>query len=156
MVEIIVIAAVAENNVIGKDGDIPWRIKEDFQHFKNLTYGHPCIMGDKTYESLPKKPLPGRENIVLTFDKGYKPPQTTIFHSFEDSIEYVKNKEKAYICGGATIYKIGIRVADKIELTRVHQNPDGDTKFPEINFNDWNLINEEKHEGYSFLTYIRK
>ena len=98
MTEIIVIVAIAQNNAIGKDNDIPWHIKEDFEHFKEATMGYPCIMGDKTYESLPDfaKPLPGRENIVLTFDKEYKPEGTTIFYDFNEAIDYVKknNEEK--------------------------------------------------------------
>ena len=159
MVEIIVIVAVAKNNAIGKDGDITWDIPEDFQHFKDLTMGHPCIMGDITYETLPEKarPLPGRENIVLTFDKKYNPEGTTIFHSWEEALEYVKDKEKVFICGGATIYKLGLKVADTFELTRVHKEiVDADTFFPEVNCDEWELKAEEKHEEYSFLTYKRK
>jgi len=158
VVEIIVIVAIAENNAIGKDGDIPWHIPEDFQHFKDETMGHPCIMGDVTFESLPDnaRPLPGRENVVLTFDKNYKPGGATIFYSFEDALDYVKDKKKAYICGGATIYKLGMKVADTLELTRVHMKPDADTFFPEIDFSEWELAKEEKHEKYSFLTYKRK
>ena len=168
MSEIIVIAAVAENNVIGKDGDIPWRIKEDFRHFQNLTMGHPCIMGDKTFESLPEnaRPLPGRENVVLTFNKDYNPPGTKIFHSWEDAIKYCRTKEKAFVCGGATIYKLGLQAADTLELTRVHKKYDGDTFFPEINFDEWELVKTEEKEckdtrsnenlKISFLTYKRK
>ncbi len=163
MAEIIVIAAIAKNNVIGKDGDIPWRIKEDFQHFKDLTMGHPCIMGDKTYESLPdnSKPLPGRENIVLTFDKNYHPEGAKIFYSFEEGLEYCKDREKAFITGGASIYKLGLKVADTLELTRIHKDFEGDTYFPEINFDEWELIKkeekvDEKHGEFSFLTYKRK
>lgn len=156
MAEIIIIAAIAENNVIGNKGDIPWRIKEDFLHFKKKTLGNPCIMGDKTYISLPQRPLPDRENIILTFDKNYNPEGTTVFHSFEDALKYVEPKEKAYICGGGTIYKIALNFADTLELTRIHMSPEGDTKFPDINFNEWNLVHEEKHEKYTFLTYRRK
>ena len=168
MAEIIVIAAVAENNAIGKDGDIPWRIKEDFQHFQDKTMGHPCVMGDKTFESLPDnaKPLPGRENVVLTFDKEYHPEGTTIFHSWEEAMEYLKDKEKAYICGGASIYKLGLKEADTLELTRIHQEFEADTFFPEINFDEWELVNEEKGEGknarteemlqFTFQTFKRK
>jgi dihydrofolate reductase len=158
MVEIIIIAAVAENNVIGKDGDIPWRISQDFERFKKITLESPCIMGDITYESLPDnaRPLPNRENIVLTFNKEYHPDGTTIFHSWEDALEYVKDKEKVFICGGASIYKLGIKVADTFELTRVHKTiVGGDTFFPEVNWDEWKLINEEKYEEYSFLTYKR-
>jgi dihydrofolate reductase len=168
MAEIIVIAAVAENNAIGKDGDIPWRIKEDFQHFQDKTMGNPCVMGDKTFESLPDnaKPLPGRENIVLTFDKSYNPPGTKVFFSWEDAMKYLKAKEKAYICGGASIYKLGLKVADTLELTRIHKEFDADTFFPEINFDEWELVNEEKAVGknartgetlqFSFQTFKRK
>jgi len=158
VVEIIVIVAIADNNAIGKDGDIPWHIPEDFAHFKEETMGHPCIMGDVTFESLPDnaKPLPGRENVVLTVDKKYKPDGATVFFSFEDALDYVKDKEKAYICGGATIYKLGMKIADTLELTRVHMKPEADTFFPEIDFSEWEKVKEEKHEKYSFLTYKRK
>jgi dihydrofolate reductase len=158
MVEIIIIAAIAKNNVIGKDNDIPWRIKEDFQHFKDLTMGCPCIMGDRTFESLPDnaRPLPGRENVVLTFKEDYHPEGTTVFNSFEAALEHVKDKEKAYITGGATIYKIGLPHADKLELTRVHKEYEGDTFFPEVNYDEWELINTEDHGEYSFETYTRK
>ena len=154
--EIIIISAIAENNVIGNKGDIPWRISEDFKRFKEITLGHPCIMGKKTYESLPVKPLPHRENIVLTSNKNLNIPSAKIFYSWDDALDYCKDKEKVFICGGASIYKLGMKVADTLELTRVHQEPEGDTYFPEINFEEWELINEEKHEGFSFQTYKRK
>jgi dihydrofolate reductase len=170
MTEIIVIVAVAQNGAIGKDGDIPWRIKEDFQHFKNKTMGHPCIMGDKTYESLPEnaKPLPGRENIVLTFDKNYRPEGTTIFYDFNEAIKYVnkKGEKKAFITGGATIYRLGLKVADTLELTKIHKDYDGDTFFPEVSFDEWELIKKEDNESidknsgekvrFSFLAYKKK
>jgi dihydrofolate reductase len=170
MTEIIVIVAVAQNNIIGRAGDIPWRIKEDFQHFKEKTMGHPCIMGDKTYLSLPEnaRPLPGRENIVLTFDKNFRPEGTTVLHDFDEAIDYVKNKgeKQAFITGGATIYKLGLNVADTFELTRIYKDYEGDTFFPEVDFDGWELENKEDHEStdknsgenvkFSFLTFRRK
>lgn len=156
MTKIIIIAAIADNNVIGSRGDIPWRISEDFQHFRELTMGHPCIMGDKTYESLPLKPLAGRENIVLTFEKNYNPPGTTVFHTFEDALKYCKDKEKTFICGGASIYRLGMKAADMLELTRVHQSPEGDTFFPEINLNEWELRKEENHDDFTFQTFVKR
>ncbi len=170
MTEIIVIVAVAKNGAIGKDNDIPWRISEDFQHFKDATMGSPCIMGDKTYESLPEnaRPLPGRENIVLTFDKDYNPEGTTVFNDFNEAIQYVKDKgvEKAFITGGATIYRLGLEVADTFELTKIDKDYEADVFFPEVNLDEWELINQEDHEGldknsgekvkFSFLTYKRK
>jgi len=156
MTEIIIIAAVADNNVIGKDGKIPWHIKEDFQRFKNLTLGHACLMGDKTYDSLPVRPLPGRENIVITLNPDWQAPGAKVFHSLEEAVDYCKDKDKLYICGGATVYRITLPLAHRLELTRVHQSPDGDTFFPEIDFSEWNLVAEEKHDGYTFQTFVRK
>ena len=168
MTEIIVIVAVAQNGVIGKDNDIPWRISEDFQYFKEQTLGCPCIMGDKTYDSLPIKPLPGRENIVCTFNKDYRPEGTIIFHDFFEAVQYCKDKgyEKAFITGGATIYKLGMKVADTFLLTRILKDYEGDISYPEINFTEWELIKSQGHEAidklsgesvpFSFLTYRRK
>ncbi len=170
MTKIIVIVAVAQNGAIGKDNDIPWRIKEDFLHFKEKTMGFPVIMGDKTYDSLPDnaRPLPGRENIVCTLVKDYKAECATIFHDFNEAIEYVKQKnvEKAFIIGGATIYKLGMQVADIFELTRIYHDYDADTFYPEIDFSKWEIINKEDHEGmdvknkikvkFSFITYHKQ
>jgi len=170
MTDIVVIVAIAQNNAIGKDNDIPWHIKEDFQHFKDKTIGFPCIMGDKTYDSLPvfARPLPGRENIVCTLDKDYKAKGATLFHDFNQAIEYVKNKniEKAFVIGGATIYKLGMNVADVFELTKIHHDYEADTFYPEINFSKWEEIAKEDHEAmdvknkinvkFSFITYRRK
>lgn len=169
MTHIVVIVAIAQNNAIGKDNDIPWLIKEDFAHFKEKTVGYPCIMGDKTYESLPNnsRPLPGRENIVLTLDKGKKYKGTTVFHDFDQAIDYVKKKEvnKAFIIGGATIYRLGMKVADLFELTRIYHDYEADVFYPEIDFDEWKLINQEDGQGmdvknnikvkFSFLTYKR-
>jgi dihydrofolate reductase len=156
MTEIIVIAAVAKNGVIGKDGKIPWYISEDFKHFKKLTMGHPCIMGENTYYSLPIKPLPGRENIVLSFNKELKIPGAIVKNSFEDALEHCKNKDKVFICGGASVYKLGVKVADRLELTRIHRDYEGDVYFPEVDFNKWKLAKRIDKDFYSFLTYVRK
>ncbi len=169
MTEIIVIVAVAKDNTIGKDNDIPWRISEDFQHFKEKTTGHPCIMGDKTYESLPDnaKPLPGRENIILTFDKDYKPEGTTVFHDFYEALEYCKDKgkKKVFITGGATIYRLGMEVADTFEITKIDKEYNGDVFYPKVDWDEWKLEKTEEHEGidkntdekvkFSFNTYKR-
>ncbi|MBU1975817.1 MAG: dihydrofolate reductase [Nanoarchaeota archaeon] len=155
MVEIIIIVGIADNNIIGKDGKIPWDVPEDFAHFKGLTIGHPCIMGDKTYNDLPIKPLPGRENIVLSFDKDYAPEGITVKNSWEEALEYCENKQKVFICGGASIYKLALPIADTFELTRIHQEPEGDTSFPEIDWSEWKLHEKEEHPGYTFETYKR-
>lgn len=156
MTEIILIAAVAQNGVIGNRGKIPWEIKDDLKHFRELTMGHPCIMGSKTYESLPKKPLPGRENIVLSHDPDYKAPQAVVKNSLEEALKYCEGKKKIFICGGASVYKAGIDIADRLEITRVHKEYEGDVYFPEFDENEWKLIKREDKGEFSFLTYVRK
>ncbi|MBN1898870.1 MAG: dihydrofolate reductase [Spirochaetes bacterium] len=161
MSEIIIIAAIAKNNVIGRGSEIPWHISEDFKHFKELTMNHPVIMGDKTYESLTVKPLPGRENIVLTFDKNYHPAGAIIKYSFQEALDHCRDKKKVFIIGGASVYKHGLEVADILELTRIHRDFDGDVFFPEINFDEWELVKkvdkkDNTYGPYSFLTYKRK
>ena len=149
MTQITIIAAVAENGVIGCKNDIPWRLREDFQRFKRLTLGHPCIMGDSTYESLPVRPLPGRENIVCTLNHDYRPEGVTLFHDFDEAIAYVRGKgaEKAFVTGGATIYRLALAVADLLDLTRVHRAFAGDVRFPEYDPSEWELFFSESHEG---------
>jgi dihydrofolate reductase len=167
MSEITIIAAVAQNGIIGYKSQIPWHISEDFQHFKNLTLGYPVIMGDVTYLSLPIKPLPGRKNIVLSLDPEFKAHEgVTIFNDFEAAIESISDKEKAFIIGGATIYRLGLMVADSIELTKIHEDYFGDVYFPQmVEINKWKLVKEEQHEGmdrknnkmvkFSYLRYER-
>ena len=168
--KIIIIAAIAKNGVIGKDGGIPWKIDEDFKRFKRLTTGHPCIMGKGTYESLPDvaRPLPGRENIILTSDKAYNPPGAKVFHSFEGALEHCRKERaaKVFVIGGATVYKSCMKVADTLELTMIEKDYPGDTFFPEIDFDEWELVGKAYNEGkdakngetvrFSFLTYNRK
>ena len=156
MSEIIIIAAVSENNVIGKEGKIPWHIKEDLQRFKRLTLNNPVIMGRKTYESLPAKPLKDRINIVLTRDKSFNPPDVIVKNSLEDALEYCRNHDKVFIIGGQSVFEEGLKVADTLELTKVDGSHEGDAFFPEINFDEWILKNKDDKEGYSFLTYTRK
>ncbi|MBU0628213.1 MAG: dihydrofolate reductase [Nanoarchaeota archaeon] len=170
MTDIVVIVAIAQNGAIGKNNEIPWHIKEDFLHFKEKTMGCPVIMGDKTYDSLPanSRPLPGRENIVCTLLPDYKAEGATLFHDFNKAIEYVKGKgvEKAFVIGGATIYKLGMKVADVFELTRIYHDYDADAFYPEIDFSDWEEIAKDDHSGidiknkmnvkFSFITYKRK
>jgi dihydrofolate reductase len=156
--ELVLIVAMAKNGVIGVDGDLPWRIPDDLKRFKKLTLGHPCIMGDVTYESLPPKfrPLPGRENIVLTLDPEYEAPGATVKYSWDEALDHCKGKEVAFICGGATIYREGIKRADRLEITLVERDVDGDTYFPVIDYSKWEETNREPHDGFTFLTYQRK
>ncbi|MCI5108522.1 MAG: dihydrofolate reductase [Candidatus Pacebacteria bacterium] len=133
MISIIVAASI--NNVIGNKGKIPWYIPRDFKYFKETTMGHPIVMGRKTFESI-GKPLPGRENIILS-RKEFEHEGCKVVHSLE---EILSIKEDVFVIGGSEIYRQFLSHADKIYLTRVHKKVDGDTTFPEIDSNEWSLI----------------
>lgn len=145
------IACAARNDVIGNGPDIPWSIKEEFGHFVELTMGSPCIMGDVTYESLPpaSKPLPGRENIVLTLDPDYDPEGVTLFRDYEAAMDYVRalDADRVFICGGATIYRLGMEAADTLELTRLDREYEGDAFFPRVDPEVWELTRRDAASG---------
>lgn len=158
------IAAVGEDNALGKDNDLLWHLPDDFKRFKNLTTGHKIIMGRKTFESFPK-PLPNRTHIVITRDMNYETEclDCIVVHSLEQALQNVENEETSFIIGGGEIYKQGARFANKIELTRVHGTfEDADTFFPELDMTQWKLITEEFHAkdekhkfAFTYLTYLR-
>ena len=168
--EIVIIAAVAQNGAIGKGQTMPWSFKKDMKHFRELTMGFPCIMGDVTYRSLPPsfRPLPGRENIVCSLDETYRPEGATVFGDFHEAVAHVKQggRQRAFIAGGATIYGLGLQVADAMELTRIHRDYEGDTFFPEFDERQWDLAHSEQTRALdrisrekvqlSFLSYRRK
>jgi dihydrofolate reductase len=160
--EIIIIAAMAENRVIGRDNAMPWSLKEDMARFRELTKGWPCIMGRKTWESLPKKPLPGRLNIIIsktiTADSSVtndSAQDVKIFPSLSAAIEYCTGYEKVFICGGETIYRQALDMADKIELTLIHRQYEGDAFFPEIDTACWNVAGTVNFDTFSFITYTK-
>jgi dihydrofolate reductase len=152
--EIIVIVAVAKNNVIGKDNRMPWHNKEDLERFKSLTLNHTVIMGRKTFLSLPIKPLPRRENIVLSRNN-FKFDNVIVKESLDEAINHSKNK-MVFIIGGSSVYEESMKFANKLEITKIDKEYEGDTFFPEIDGSEWELIKEERKEYYSFQTYIRK
>ena len=152
MKEIIIIAAIAQNGVIGYQGKIPWHYAEDFKHFKELTIGNTIIMGRNTWESLPKKPLPERENIIVTRNKNYVATGALIAGSLNEAITK-SSKEKICLIGGNSIYQEGLTIAHTLELTKIRNAYKGDTYFPEINNNVWKIIKEEKKEGFTFQTF---
>jgi len=153
--KISIIAAAAENQAIGKDNKLLWHISEDLQRFKKITSGHPVIMGQKTFESL-DRPLPNRTNIVLSFDKSYKPQGAIVVHSLEEAIKIAseKDSEEIFFIGGGQIYAQAIKFADKLYLTLVEGDYDADTFFPD--YSEFKkVIFEEPHESaghkYRFL-----
>jgi len=153
--EIIIIAAMAENRVIGKDNTLPWSIKGNLAHFKETTMGWPCIMGRKTWESLPKKPLPGRLNIIVSNTYSTESPDILVFSSLSAAIEYCSSCEKIFICGGESIYSQVMPLANKIFLTLIPGQYEGDAFFPEIDTN-WNKIDTVYYEEFSVITYIKE
>jgi dihydrofolate reductase len=158
-----IIVATASNNVIGKDNQLIWHLPADLKHFKQLTMGHPILMGRKTYESI-GKPLPGRTTVIITRQQDFKADGCIITHSVQEAIEKAKEiDEQVYIIGGAEVYKEALPLTDCIELTNIHHSFDGDTYFPEITESDWEVISKEEHKpdeknkfSYTFLTLRRK
>ena len=157
--ELTIIAAVSINNVIGNKNKLIWDLPNDLKRFKELTTGHSVIMGRKTFDSLPN-PLPNRDNIIITRNTDYSNPDIKVCSSIEDAINLTKTDSQPFIIGGGEIYSQTINLVDKIELTRVYKEFDGDAFFPEIPLDNFELINEEIYNSnaenefdYSFLTY---
>lgn len=157
------IAAASENNALGKDNDLVWHLPDDFKRFKALTSGHYIIMGRKTFESFPK-PLPNRTHIIITRQNDYKVPDGCIVvNSLKQAIEVCPENEEIFIIGGGQIYKQSIKIADKIELTKVHTTVEADVFFPEIDENIWEVIQseyhpkDEKHKyDFTYLTFVKR
>jgi dihydrofolate reductase len=141
------IAAAAENNVIGKNNELVWHMPADFKYFKEKTKGHIIIMGRKTFESL-GKPLKYRTNVVVTRNKDFKPEGAEVFMSLDEAIGWSEKQDdnEVFIIGGASIYEQAMEKADRIYLTRIHETFEGDTFFPEIDKN-WKLVSEETHRA---------
>lgn len=158
--EIFLVAAVGENRVIGSDGALPWHIGTDLRRFKALTSGKPMIMGRKTFESLPGL-LEGRRHIVLTRDAGWQEDGAEVVRSPEEAL-HLANAPHVAVIGGAEIYALFLPRADRLELTRVHAAPEGDTYFPEFDPADWRETFREAHpaEGkapaFDWTTLVRK
>lgn len=155
------VVAMAENRVIGRDNALPWHLPADLRFFKNLTLGKPIIMGRKTYESI-GRPLPGRQNIVLTRDDNFKAPGCDICSSLEQAMLAARDAGEVMIIGGAALYDAVLDTADRIYLTEVHSDIQGDTWFPELDPSHWTEISRERHFAdernsmdYSFVTLDR-
>lgn len=145
------IVARADNNVIGLDGKMPWHIPADLKRFKVLTMGKPMIMGRKTFDSLPGL-LPGRRHIVLTRDRHWSASGAEIAHDVDQALALAGND--ASVIGGAEIYRLFLPRADRIELTEVHQSPDGDTHLPDFG-PEWRETARESHDTHDFVTLAR-
>ena len=159
---IILIAAIAENNALGKNNDLLWHLPKDFKRFKEITSGHHIIMGRKTFESFPK-PLPNRTHVIITRQKEYVCEGCIVVQDLEKAIAVCPKNEDIFVIGGGEIYSQSIHLADQLDITRVHHSFEADVFFPEIDPEIWELISEqvhlkdEKHPyDYSFQTFVRK
>jgi dihydrofolate reductase len=159
---VIMIAAVAENNALGKNNDLLWHLPNDFKRFKEITSGHHIIMGRKTFESFPK-PLPNRTHVIITRQNDFEYEGCIVVQNIEKAISVCPINENLYIIGGGEIYQQSISFADQLDITRVHHSFDADVYFPEIDPEIWELTSETYHSkderhlfDYTFQTFVRK
>jgi dihydrofolate reductase len=157
MSEIVLVVAIADNGVIGNNGFIPWRISDDMKRFKALTLGHTVVMGRKTWDSLPKKPLPGRLNVVVTRQRDWNAEGAEVAHSLDEAISHASGA--VMVIGGAEIYQRALPLATRIELTEVHNDVEGDARFV-LDRRGWHESLREDHvtpDGlrYSYVTLER-
>jgi dihydrofolate reductase len=165
---IVLIAAVADNNVIGDDNRLIWRLKSDLRHFRNLTLGRPVLMGRRTFLSI-GKPLPGREIIVLTRDAGFSAEGVSIAHSLDEALELgqrlaaASGADSVVVAGGAEIYRQALPLADRLELTQVHAEPSGDALFPDwerdafvAGASEYHPADAENEHAFTFANYRRR
>jgi dihydrofolate reductase len=161
--KITLIAAVSENRVIGRDGGLPWRLPDDLRRFKQRTLGHNVIMGRRTYESL-VAPLPDRPAIVVSRSRDLDIPGATIANSVEEALDVARGRgeDEVFILGGSEIYAIALPLADRLELTVVHAEIQGDTYFPEFDLAAWTITEDQRRESddrhehsFSFRCYER-
>ena len=157
--KIIIIAAVSKNNVIGKDGQVPWHSKNELEHFKKSTMGFPVVMGRKTWESI-GKPLNGRLNIVISRNKEFQIPfkEVIIFYSLQEAISFLKTSvyEKSFIIGGAEIFKEGLNTADELILSEMNFEAEGNVYFPEVDGEIWVQNSSEIFTDFIVHHYIRR
>ena len=158
-----IIVAIGKNNEIGGGNNLLWHLPAELKHFKEITTGHTIIMGRKTFESLPKGPLPNRRNIVISRNPGLKIEGAEVYASLDHALLKVMDEEKVFIIGGAQIYRQSFPDADKLYLTKVHAEfPQADTFFPEIDYSKWQEINRETFPSdeknayaFSFIELVR-
>ena len=161
---ITIIVAIAENYAIGKKGDLLCHLPADLKHFKEITSGKTVLMGERTFYSLPKHPLPNRRNIVLTDVKGKTFEGAEAVYSLEELCAKVQGEEEAFVIGGGMVYRQMMPKADKLYITHIHHSwEDADTFFPEIKEDEWQLISSEEHKAdeknpydFTFCTYNRR
>ena len=159
-----IISAVAENRVIGDKNSLPWHLPADFKYFKEITLGKPIVMGLNTFKSIGEKPLPDRKNIILNNDLSYIPFEGCfVARSIDELLQMVKNEDEVMVCGGESVYKQFLPLANRLYLTFIHHNFEGDAYFPEFDINNWKEVKRTDHKAddknkfdYSFAILERK
>lgn len=157
------IVAIAQNGAIGKDNDLLWHISDDLKHFKAITSGHPVVMGRKTWESLPKKPLPKRRNIVISRDESFAPEGAEVFHSINSLLKKLPEDEEVFVMGGAAIYEALLPWTEKLYVTKVNADFEADVFFPTIDESVFRkvhcsetMIDEASGLSFEYVDYERK
>jgi dihydrofolate reductase len=154
MTRISIIAAVARNGVIGRDGDMPWHLPDELRHFKATTLGHPLVMGRRTFEAIGRA-LPGRRTIVVTRDPGWHHADVETAHSFAEAVALAGPADEVFVAGGAQVYADAMPYAHRLLITEVDAEPEGDTYFPEWDRRAWREESREPHEGWTRVVYER-
>ena len=161
--KISLIWAMSENHVIGKENGLPWHLPEDLSHFKRLTSGHTIVMGRRTFDSIGRRALPDRRSIVVTRNQQFEADNVTVAHSLDKALDAAKDAEKVFIVGGAGIYHLALPRADELCVTLVHAEVEGDVLFGEIDWDEWELADDQSHEkddrheyAFSIRRYCRR
>lgn len=152
-VTVTLLAAVAENGVIGRDGGLPWHLPGDLPHVRRTTLGHAVIMGRRTYDSI-GRPLPGRTTIVITRDPDWATPGVSVCHDLDAALRVAAQVDpEVFVLGGSDIYRLAMPRADRLLISDVPQTPNGDTYFPEIDPDRWREVARDPREGFDVVTY---
>ena len=148
------VAAVAANGVIGRGGGMPWHLPGDLRHFKRLTMGHVLVMGRRTYESIGA--LPGRTTVVVTRQPDWQADGVEVAAGFDDAMRLASgHDDDVYVVGGREIFRLAMPIADRLVLTLIDDEPEGDTYFPEVDWSQWREADREPGEGYTIVDYQR-
>jgi dihydrofolate reductase len=149
---IYLVAAIAANGVIGAQGRLPWHLPEDLRRFKQITLGHPVVMGRKTWESI-GKPLPGRENIVITRRRDYRAPGAVLAASLDEALALCKNQDRVYVIGGSEVFRAALPIATGLLLTEIHRDYSGDVYWPKIDRTAWREAERETHVAANGISF---
>ena len=154
MTNVTMIAAVGRNGVIGDGSSMPWHISEDLKYFKRTTMGHPMIMGRRTFDAVGV--LPGRRSIVLTRQEDWRHPDVETAHSLAEALSLAGPADEVFVIGGGEVYREAMPYAARLVITEVDQSPEGSVTFPEVDLSEWQETERESHDGFAWVTYLRR